>query len=238
MKRGIVASSYKVPAGGSFTPADLSPHSWWDVSLLSSVSFHSGSPTGPVTQLRDISGNAHHLNNTDAPSSPDRSGTMNGLATLVAAPGDQLEAYWDSAPNILNQPITVAWAGIVPGSGFPTVFDNPYGNAFTVWHNQDGHIWQETATGTPFSAAHAGGTADCFVHTFNGSSSVMRQNGSVIATGDNGTTQLLGFRLTRARFGGASDGGTLGEIVIVNRVLTGGETTSLESYIKTKWGTL
>lgn len=71
---GIVASGY------DFTPLDLSPLAWWDASDASTFTYSSGTS---VSQWTDKTTNAWAAVQATAASQPSRSGTVNGLSTVV-----------------------------------------------------------------------------------------------------------------------------------------------------------
>ena len=68
----------------------------------------------------------------------------------------------------------------------------------------------------------------------------MRKNGVQVATGTNNQTPTSSVAMGLGSAGSSdsgSFGGYIGEAVICNAVLSGAEITSLENYLKTKWGT-
>lgn len=63
-----------------FSPLELSPALWLDASDGSTFTYSSGTL---VSQWNDKSGNNRHATQSSSTSQPDRSGTLNGLSTVV-----------------------------------------------------------------------------------------------------------------------------------------------------------
>ena len=83
-----------------------------------------------------------------------------------------------------------------------------------------------------------GGGVNLWRFVANGSSSSIYRDGSSFASGTVGTTSVTtGFRLAERNLTGSYViKGSLFEIIVYSRVLTGGEITDVETYLADKWG--
>lgn len=221
-----------VPSAVAFTPADLSPAFWYDASNSGSITLNGSN----VSQWNDLSGNSRHLTQGTAASQPAYvSAGQNGL-NIVTFDGVD-DALSRATTPALSQPFSI-WMAMK----FTTVTAGyrPISSGSTVQVLLSGSNLQLFAGTSATAAGTESTTAVVYGMVFNGSTSILRRNG--VADANSGslavsTGSIAGLSL-------ASRGGTaffsalsVFEVVGVAGQISAGSMTSLEAYLKAKWGT-
>ena len=233
---GVMADSYNKPAGG-WTPADLTGLILWLDASDTATIIHA---SGVVSAWNDKSGNGrHHVQVTAGHRPSTGSRTVYGLNVIdFDGVDDHLEYTWTVQP----QPLTIAAVVHTDSNTNSQVYARTTGTALNLGH---GGLWRyaagttRTATGfvPDMTRAHV------LIGCFQGTSSRLRLDGAQIHDGTAASPGAGGLGADGAATGAYVDGtqplnGAVGEIVIVTTNLNGtADVTSLETYLRTKWGT-
>ena len=199
---------------------------WWDASDAASFTFSSGSA---VSQWQDKMGDdtRHHFAQATSGQQPQRTGTQNGLPTVV----------FDGT----RQMTTGEW---FPGISYPSIWvvtkctetvDN-----IQLLHAGGIQMYKDATNMMFYAGTSVGVAIDTNWHVlggvFNGASSSQRVDGVQVSTGNPGSTALD----TWIELGHYSNGyryeGEIAEIVVYDHALTAPEITQIESYLMDKWG--
>lgn len=221
-------------ASAAWTPASLGGLvAWYDASDAATIT----SSAGLVSQWNDKSGNARHVTSSGGDRPTTASRTQNGLNVIDFTGSD-----WMTVGGVtLSQPYSVCWVGRYDAgvSGVTVAISlrelgayAPY-IAVNEWRMFNGTILL-TASPTPDTSTHV------FFGAANGGSSVLRIDGGTTAsaTGNAGTANGERINLGAANSAGVAPfDGFICEVVISTGALTGTDLSSLENYMKTKWGT-
>jgi hypothetical protein len=231
--------------GEGWTPADLSDlFAWFDADNSGSI-VQSG---GRVSRWDDLSGNGRNVGQADGAYQPYTGartiGGRNALDFRVvsgnAGSGLLLTGLTITSPVtvgvvMLNDAIrsdgSVAVSLRAAGGYAPAALSTPDPDHWWIkgTTNIQGAGVTPPATGSAFTA----------ITVLNGASSLLRVNGVQQLSGNGGTTS--GDRIGFSCFGTNSYqygiDGAIGEVVIALGALSGADLTSLESYLKAKWGT-
>lgn len=208
---------------------------WYDPSVASSIT----SSGGAVSQLNDLSGNAHHIVQATVGKKPTTaSRTINSLNALdyVAASNQCLIVTFNtSLPitilGVIKSDLTgVAngqWMGNIPDgvNTSPTIYQET-GN----WAYYDGTD-QRSATAAD-SSAHVHSVA--FINSASGQ---MWLDGASIKTGDPGANTSRGVALGAQGDTSNAFDGLIAEVLIYASALSTADRQQTELYLKTKWGT-
>ena len=222
---GVLASGYVPPAGSSWTPADLTGLvAWWDASDTATITHDD---TGAVSAWADKSGNGYSLTQPTSTRRPTTGATsLNSLNVLTFDGGDDII----SATLAQSQPFTIA-----------TVWRDVPGDArwYSSASNDVQYIsWLGIYAGTAVlnGPAYTPNTWAYSTHIFNGSSSVVRLNGTAGSTGNPGATAMSGSLWIGSRTGSFYLTGNVAEFIVAAGALTGSDLTDLETYLSDKWG--
>ena len=231
MPAGRAGVMSKPAASAAWSPASLSGLTVWiDASSAASFTYSSGVV---VSQWNDLSGNGHHFTQSSGSSQPSRSGTQNGLATVVF---DGADDYMDTASFTLAQPHTILMAAKFQNSssftnlaGQGDEYQPIYGATFLASYAGAGYTIQGGGTFT--SGAHV------VTQTVNGASSLSWVDGASAGSGDPGSNGITtGLRLSeRALRNYFRD--ELYELIVCSGVMSSGDRATAEAYLKAKWGT-
>lgn len=229
-KPGILASVRR--AAGGWSPLDLSPAVWLDASNTGSIT----QSAGAVSQLNDLSGNGRHATQSSAGLRPTTgTRTQNGLNVL-----DHAADYLVIPSLTLAQPVTIALVAQrdgTSGNGYlGTQTDGIGGTSdrLTLVANS----FNLTASAGTNLVYGAFGTSWCLiVAVYNGASSELYVNGSLVASGNAGTgiNNARPMRLGRVDGSADFDGG-IGETLIIPGAITSGDRSDLDTYAIAKWG--
>lgn len=220
----------------AFVPTDISGLALWlDASDAASLTLDG---SNNVSQWSDKSGNARNVTQSNFFRRPSYTAAsqINGV-NVVKFDGtdDLLTAYFTSIP----QPATVfVVARFGSLTGFRVLYDslstNPHGmyTSGTVLVLEAGSSLNiNGGTVTVNASLLASGV-------YNSTSSILRLNRTQIASGNAGAFALTnGISFGANRNGSAPFQGDIAEFAYYSRVLTAGEITQVEDYLKNKWGT-
>lgn len=158
---------------------------------------------------------------------------------------DGTSSFMTTGTLSINQPLTIFWAGSVTGTAAtyaPYIFDGTLsGNRVAVGWNSDGatkngRIWAFSGSSNviePASGQQAYGPWSVVAGVFNGASSLVRSNGSQVASGTLGGNNVdaltLGSRFNQAA--GSFINGPWGAFLIYNRALSADEMQRVERYL-------
>ena len=216
---GVIADSYNKPAAGGGLPV-AGALAWWDASDASTIT----ASAGTVSQWRDKSGNLRHLAVTSgAPKTGIR--TQNGLNVI-----DLVAEQLDSPVVTQVQPITIL-AAMANDASWGSLLAHISGGSPPSMTTGNGQ-WSMYAglslvDGAYDSAAHV------WTCLFKSTTSQMWLDGVSKVTGDAWSTGYTGHGVRI----GTGWNGMLAELVIYPKELTTPERQSVETYLKTKWGT-
>lgn len=220
-----------------WTPASLSGlFAWYDAADAATIT-----ASGVlVSAWNDKSGNARHMTQSDnARKLSTGTRTINSLNTIESqdngASGDSMWTGAVTVPSSVTVCAVLQFDSFWVDGGVAVSFGNGRGYS----PRATGTAWsiRGDSTSVDITPAPSTGTAYCTTSILNGSSSLLRVNGTQIGTGNTGT--LTGSRIAVSAAltaGGYGIDGIIGEVVIASGVLAGADLTSLETYLKTKWG--
>ena len=241
---GIIASQSSGPAGGlPVAGASL----WLDSNDSSTFSFSSGTR---VSEWRDKSGNARHFTQTTTGSQPDRS----------ASQGGKTGVYFDrSAANYFMSNSSYSWAASAftaffvadpKGGDYTALLSRNSTGALQIGYGQGAGTYAISRIGQATSNSNLAptvGNADVVCYRSAGISSGT-VNVDVFKNGTAGSATLTLGSLgagDKALLGASSDGaadtfgtdGYICEVLVYPSQLSVSDRNTVESYLKTKWGT-
>lgn len=231
----------------SFQPTDIAGcQLWLDASDASTFTFGSGTA---VSQWNDKSGNTNHVSQSTAGQQPTRSGTINGLSSIV----------FDGSDDILERPnfqlanaTTGVWTAFAvfvhAGSGGnnpASVVDCDSNNRVAQALRVNSGSLESIAFATPVAAytdamPTVADNVTCIASSVRGLTTVEAWLNGV----SNGSTSTLGINATassRLMLGGNDTfnnqwmAGQLGEVITYNSALSSTDRATVESYLITKW---
>jgi len=204
---------------------------WYDPSDAGSIT----SSGGAVSQLDDKSGNGRHLTNATGGTQPTTgTRTQNGLNVLdFDGTNDQLSV----SGFTLTQPYTVFAVALSDDGADATGQRITDGQASsTILGKTTANSWNLFA-GTGLLGGTVDGGAHVHGGVFDGATSTRRVDGAVVASGNGGTSSHGGLRLAISNTGTNFWDGWIAEVVMYPTGLSAGDCSSVEAYLKTKWGT-
>lgn len=223
--RGLVVPETTEP----FSPADITGlQAWYDASQITGLS-----NGDPVTSWLDLSGNGHTLAQAGAARPIYTTAGINSLPTLD---------FDGSAHNLTNATLTLPQ----PSTTFAVfrtdtpavqqfVIDGGAGTRQTFFLNGAAYLY---FAGSVVNAA-AGPTANPTVMAanYNGASSGLYENGTLIASGDPGAQSLANFKVGIESSGASGFfNGHISEVLHYNKTLDSTERGQVTSYLGTKYG--
>jgi hypothetical protein len=237
----ITAGLYSPPV---VTPTPLAGYSLWlDATVASSFTYSSGTK---VSQWSDLSGNGYHFTQASATYQPERQNSLqNGLPSVYFNVDNLVNTSWDWSASAYT-------VFAVCQMTTPTYYNGVLARASTGalqlgWDAADfyavSRIGQAT-TASNLSGTSTSGNANVVVYkgsAVSGSTTVqIYKNGTAASStitmtiSTAGTTNILG-----ATRDSGSDGvlGYISEVIIYPSQLSNGDRTTVEGYLKTKWGT-
>jgi hypothetical protein len=229
--RTVTAAPVAAATKSFSNPTDLTGlQSWYDADDASSFTFGTGTQ---VSQWNDKSGLGRHLTQATGSLQPQRNGTQNSRTTVTF---DGTDDYMDTASFTVAQPITVFFAGDIVSDSDQGWFSSVGGN-FQVYIGA-GNVYLYCGT-TPSGLQLTGSYTGAHTWRFqaNGSSTAGYKDGTLLATGDTGSSgTTTGWRLAERNLtSGYRLTGEVFEIIVYDRILTGGEITQVEDYLTAKW---
>ena len=236
----IVPAGMTITATATVTCTDTSSAfpsgavGWFDASDASTFTYSSGAV---VSQWRDKSGAGKHMVQATVGAQPIRSGTQNGKATVVFDGVDDVLMSVGPLTTAVDN-ITMFVAAVRTGGGATVDVEfyngdsgaNGYGPVFRSNNTNCGLLrggsgWDSSSTPDPGRASYM---------TLQRSSGAwsLRVNGVLtsLATSTNPSAPT-----TSAQLGATVFGGAVFEAMMYDRVLSGAEITTVESYLATKW---
>jgi hypothetical protein len=216
---------------------------WLDATVASSFTYSSGTK---VSQWADLSGNNYHFAQSSATYQPERQNNIqNGLPSVYFNLDNLFNSFWDWSASAYTV------FGVVQMTS-PTFYNGVLARATTGslqlgWDAADyyaiSRIGQATTSSNLVGTSTTGNanvvvykgsavTTDTTVQIYkNGTAASSTVNVSISTAG---TTNILG-----ATRDSGSDGvnGYISEFLIYPSQLSNGDRTSVEAYLKAKWGT-
>ena len=225
---------------GGWLPSDLGSAlwAWYDSSNAASVrtgasGMSQASVTDPVSEWRDISGNARHVAQATSANQP-----------VLAADGITFDPTGGNkrldGGEALSQPFTyvIYASSTVPGSGTKALLDSATGAA-ALFGDAD-------VVGGAEIRSYAGGlfapgpdwdsNPHVYIAGFSGASSYIQRDDEAPFTGDPSTGGFSALRIGDNAAGSAGMTGSVQEVFVVNRLLTTEEIASVVEYLTGKWG--
>ena len=232
---GIVADSYNKPAAGGWTPIDLGAAlwGWWDATDSATITAPTG---GAVSQWNDKSPNARHVTQPTLSFRPvTGTRTINGLNGFDFFPTPNY-TFLTLTPVTLPQPFT--FVAVAQYDDVDTAARNTVCGAPALYFRTNAGNWNMNA-GTALIGSADDALPHVLVGIFNGATSEYRKDGTSMIVGNAGTSGIsaAAFNIGRNQASTTWDG-IIGEVVVTNTALSGADLTALESYLRTKWGTL
>ena len=216
--------------------ADLTQ--WYDSSHTASFTFSSGNI---VQQWNDRSSHARNISQATAGSRPTRSGSQNGLSTVVFDGVDDylIGTAWTWPPD---NPFTlfVMFKATTSQSGDRAIYTNDSGEPLIEQLDND-NIAFSLNNAAPEQAGQAPLSLSEWhwaTHKANGASSEQRLDGVQTGTGSMTTDSNIGILRTvlgAVNWGGFNWAGEIAEVISYDRALTSGEITDVEDYLTNKW---
>jgi hypothetical protein len=215
-------------------PSDISDLALWLDAADASTLTLDGSNN--VEQWNDKSGNGRHVEQSNATLRPARTlSSINGLTALTFdGTDDRLIGTFAS----ISQPITVFCVVRVDNLGSQrTIFDSRLTVIFAHYTTPPTNYNYHGGVARSFAGVVAGSTYLGAI-TYNGASSSLRINRSLVDSGNAGSSSLTdGISVGCTRASSAFHLGAIAELVFYSKVLSAGEITSVENYLAAKWGT-
>lgn len=231
-----------------FTPRHLANLSLWlDAADGSTVTTDANNL---VSQWNDKSGNARNVTQTTAASRP--AYTTQGRSGKNVITFDGSNDFLTTPTLSINQPFTICWVGRSNGNTPGQAVNGPYicdGTAsntrVAVLWNGDGNSATNGRLGMfagsviqPASGTQAYNDWAVVSAVFDGSSSVLRANGSQVASGNSGATNITALRLGE-RFltvaGATPFNGPWGQFLIYSRALGTDQLLAVERYLASQF---
>lgn len=228
---------------------------WYDASDSLSFTYSSGVV---VSQWNDKSGNSRHMTQATVGNQPSRSGTQNGLTTVVFDGTDDYMTYDAGSDAIDITPWT--WFAVVRDAGGATgdrIMTSRREAVGQADFEAGGAIFGYRAAGPSLGAF--GGGATPTNRSFTGGAWFLARStvdAGTIQVAVNSTTAASttgaappNQRFLRLGAGSGSAGGTpaaftgevwvgqMAEILLWNAALSGTDITTVETYLRAKWGT-
>lgn len=232
-------NGYIPPQGlgvSEFSPLDLNPLRWHDVSDSDTVTESSGS----ISQIDDKSGNGIHLVQATGSLQPQlQSAHQNGLDTALF---DGTDDTMKSASSITeNAQVNTVYIVVrmASASGTDNVFDGYGGTDRSTLFANSGTRWALFAGSTL-----SDGASDLINNSnyyiikciFNGSSSeIITDNTTDVGPGNAGADGMAGLTLGSRQDGAQCSNIYLGEIIWFDGEITGGDDTNMWTFLNNKW---
>ena len=233
---------------------------WYDASYAPSITASSGA----VSQWNDLSGNAHHLTQTSSNRPTTGTRAINGV-NAIDFDGTDDHMVTSTGPNItamtifivmqqdVTAPASQGLLTLLPGSQTANDLNgvmvelrtNKYALAWgegSTSSSAGDYVAQHQTSGTADTADHlirvAADSSARTHHVDNAATTLttFSSSGTTTFLSGLGSTQLLLRIGCRGSVTYPYDG-LVGEVLIYPSVLSGGDITTVESYLKTKWGT-
>jgi hypothetical protein len=245
-RQAVVASSGR----GAWTPDALGAALvvWVDATDATTIT-QGGSPSR-VSQWRDKTPNARHLSQATGSWQPYYLASGIGGKPAIQFVNSTF-THIRNAFGIVAQPFTIAWAFRTPASAdfvqsgmmvaSADINDggtNASGTAINTFSNDGGITYglnQFAGSGAGPPGALSQNTDYLHVGQLNGAASEASLQGTNTVV-NSGTRPISGLELGAWNGGGNSSDVTIGEVVVVNRMLTTVERQSFEGYLAWKWG--
>lgn len=232
IRLGVLGGSVNVAEAGGWTPADLpNVQFWYDADDASTIT----SSGGLVSQWNDKSGNARHLTQATSGSRPSTgTRTLNGRNVIdhdgtgknLANTGWTFTRTEYTAVIVAEVDSKTSW-NLFTSSWQDLAWIRGSSGGGTLPHNRmdfGGYTPTVSVDGTTLSPMTSGA-----MHTAAGS-------GPILAVGLGApNTNGQSFATSIATSTWALDGG-VAEILLVLGTISGGDMTSLTSYLSSKWG--
>jgi len=228
--------------GAAFSPEDISDlYAWYDMSEVATITKDSG--TNRVSKVENKEGTTARdlLQSTGDDQPLWVSADRNGLDVVDFDDDRWLQTA--SALTEIDQPVTIF-----------IVLETPAGDASQKWwYNTHSDVSQNFATysnegGADVTAvivdnqltvsfAAGAGVWQYVTTQFNTTATKLRMNGVEKLSGDAGTDGFSGYILGAYNESPDQPIDTpIGEVIIYNKLVSGSELTSMETYLKDKWG--
>jgi len=242
-RRQLIAAArrpFVAAGGGGWTPASVTTDFWFDASNAASITASSGA----VSQWNDLSGNGRHATQSSGSFKfTDTASIQNGKHGLLSVNANG--TYMATAGFTRAQPFMIFAAVKVnsptPGSGYENIINGATtssGNRPIIYSAGDGGLPELAAGGTLLGATSGNvqlGLPYYFTSVFNGSSTVMRENGVQIASGTVGATGLTGLVIASDSGDGQAFDGYILELFCIPGT-SSTDITNAETYLAAKWG--
>lgn len=222
-------------ATSAFDPLSLSPLQWYDASDAATFTFGTGSK---VAQWNDKSGNAYHMVQGTAALQPDRSSTINSLASVRFSSATSTRLT--TATSLAYKPVTIC-SVILPSSG---AFQNIIGTATNGFASRvTPSLNLEMLKMGIASIGSSSGTVSSTVanlasFTYDAVGAyAFYINGAASGSGTN--NQTIDTQVSSIGIGPAAEffNGDIGELLVYPSVLSAGNLTNVHNYLKGRWGT-
>lgn len=187
-----------------------------------------------VKGQKDKSGNNYHV--TEATNAPIyKASIQNGLGVVRF---DGINNRLRQSTGAMSQPYTLFLVGKANNIGSTNMgFFDGFTNRSEFYYGLSNTTLSAHSGATIQSApAQAPGAWHYFTVTFNGASSIIRQNGIQVANGNAGTQSITGFTIGAAQLLAEFLNGDIGEILFYDPSPSDTDRDSNEAYLANKWG--
>ncbi len=201
------------------------------------------SSAGSVSQWTDRVSAQAFVQGTGAYQPTTGTTQLNGRNVLNFARTSGTVGQWLAITGVAStaQPLTIFYVANLSGydrtQGYNVFGSN--GQVRSVYHSTSADAWSIFGASPVLSGGTSGNGLLLTTTILNGASSSARVNGTQVISGTTGTTGIA----TNAVVGAANTTGTINpwsgyvaEVIVYSGVLTGGQITSIESALQTKWG--
>lgn len=223
----------KASSAAAFTPASLSGlQVWYDATQIVSTD---GTALGTWS---DVSGNGRNATQATGANKPIyKTGIQNSLPVVRcgASPVQYVQAAtWGT----LAQPNTVVVVGSVTSTFGYLVDGGDSTNRHSIARGLNTNGSMGLYAGSVIEGVQALSEWHTWIAVVNGGSSVLYRDGSSFATGNANTRSLAGITIGCRNDGGAGNAGAdIGEVIVYTGAMGSTDRSSLQTYLKAKWGT-
>lgn len=223
----VEAGIHRASLVEGFSPLDLSPQAWYDASDTDTIT---DAGSGAVSQWDDKSGNAEHLTQGTGSNRPTTGTRTQNSLNVLDFTNDRLV---NSSIAAVTQPYTVYLAYAHDSTGTQYVIDG------TTSGGRAGLListtWQTFAGNLLNTGDSPNTNFNIWKLVFNGVSSEVYLNGTLIGSGNAGTQVPAGLVIGSDWSASFFFDGIFGEYVRLGGNITGADDTSMTDYLTGKW---
>jgi hypothetical protein len=214
---GLDLSLASLGPGAGFDLLSLSPLGWWRGDSLA----NDGSTWA------DKSGNGYSLSPVNSPAVVSSLNGRRGASFLAASS----QSFARASSPVVGQPLTMAFVALAADPDSRTIGGSNSGDSANIFYLAGPECAIYAGAG-PIGATLPVGSWRLYVAIFNGGSSAIYVDGTLLASGNPSTGGLAGFVVGAGPFGTPFDG-IIAEAAVWNKALDAGEIAALTSLFQT-----